>query len=259
LFLKDDVPVLINLPKELDYADIYFIHDVHFGSPLFDGKKWSLLKDIILGDDRAYVCFVGDMMENAIPNSKSDMFTQTHSPAEQKEWTMQQFKDFANKTLLVVAGNHEKNRTTKASGLYPLYDCRLIAGIGDKYRDTIGFVDIGIGQTKNKQKQVHYFGQIQHKAKDLKNYHSSDYTDGIDFFASGHDHETKDKPRAKMVFDKHNKVIYKRNIECLNCGSFCVYGGYGSENAYRPQSDKMYKLRIFGNEKRMETTGFYIT
>ena len=39
---------------------------------------------------------------------------------------------------------------------------------------------------------------------------------------------------------------------------FCLYGGYGSENAYRPQSDKMYKLRIYSNEKRMETTGFYI-
>lgn len=184
MFLKDDVPVLISLPKELNYADIYFIHDVHFGGPLFDNKKWETLKDIILGDDRAYVCFVGDLMENAIPNSKSDMFTQTHSPAEQKEWVAKQLKDFAHKTFVVVAGNHERNRTTKSSGLYPLYDCCLLAGIGDKYRDTIGFVDIGIGQTKNKAKQVHYFGQIQHKAKDLKNYHSSDYTDGIDFFAT---------------------------------------------------------------------------
>ena len=84
MFQKDDVPVLINLPKSLDFADIYFIHDVHFGSPLFDNKKWEILKDIILGDDRAYVCFVGDLMENAIPNSKSDMFTQTHSPALHK-------------------------------------------------------------------------------------------------------------------------------------------------------------------------------
>ena len=50
MFLKDDVPVLISLPKELDYADIYFVHDVHFGSPLFDNKKWSFLKDIILGE-----------------------------------------------------------------------------------------------------------------------------------------------------------------------------------------------------------------
>ena len=259
MFLKDDVPVLISLPKELDYADIYFVHDVHFGSPLFDKKKWELLKDIILGDDRAYVCFVGDMMENAIPNSKSDMFTQQCPPFAQKEWVAQQMFDMRKKTLVIVPGNHEYNRTTKMSGLYPLYDCCLLAGIGDKYRDTIAFIDIGVGVSKNtSKKQVHYFGQIQHKAKDIKTVHSSDYTDGIDWFANGHDHSPGDKPRAKLVFDKHNKVIFKRNIECINCGSFCFYGGYGSKGAYRPQSDKMYMLRLFSGEHRMETTGFYV-
>jgi predicted MPP superfamily phosphohydrolase len=259
LFQSDNVPIIIDLPKDANYADIYFIHDVHYGSELFNQKKWDSIKEIILSDENSYVCFVGDLMENAIPNSKSDMFSQTHSPSKQKEWVTEQLKDLSKKTIAVVAGNHEENRTTKVSGLYPLYDCCLIAGTDDKYRNTIAFIDIGIGRTKkSSNKQIHYFGQIQHKAKDLKNYHSSDYTDGIDFFASGHDHETKDKPRAKMVFDKHNKVVYKRNIECLNCGSFCEYGGYGSRGAYRPQSDKMYRLRIFGNEKRMETTGFYL-
>jgi hypothetical protein len=135
----------------------------------------------------------------------------------------------------------------------------LIAEVGDKYRNTIAFVDIGVGiSKKNSNKQVHYFGQIQHKAKDIKTVHSSDYTDGIDFFANGHDHEPKDRPRSKLVFDKHNKMIFKRNIECLNCGSFCKFGGYGAKGAYRPQSDKMYVLRLFGDEKRMETIGFYL-
>ena len=259
LFQEDIIPILIDLPNNLDYANIYFIHDVHYGSELFDKKKWEELKKQILLDDKAYVCFIGDMMENAIPNSKSDMFSQRYSPSQQKEWFTEQLKDFGDKTLVVVAGNHENNRTTKISGLYPLYDCCLLAGIGEKYRDTIGFLDIGIGVFKNnKSKKVHYFGQVQHVAKDLKTYHSSDYTDGIDFFANGHDHTPEDKPRAKLVFDKHNKVIYKRNIECINCGSFCTFGGYGSKAAYRPQSDKMYKLRIFGDGKRMETTGFYV-
>ena len=198
-------------------------------------------------------------MENALPNSKGDTFTQKHSPAEQKEWVVEQLKVFKDKIIAVVPGNHEYNRTTKACGLYPLYDCCLLAGIGDKYRDTIAFIDIGVGISKKAtKKQVHYFGQIQHKAKDIKTVHSSDYTDGIDFFASGHDHEPKDRPRAKLVFDKHNKVIFKRNIECINCGSFCFYGGYGSKGAYRPQSDKMYMLRLFSGEHRMETTGFYV-
>ena len=259
MFQKDTVPILVDLPSDLEFVDIYFIHDVHFGSELFNNKKWLKLKSQILASDNAYVCWIGDLMENAIPGSKSDMFSQKYAPAEQKEWVINEFMDFKEKTLAVVPGNHEANRTTKMCGLFPLYDCCLIAGIDDKYRDTIGFIDIGFGEYHGKKnKRTHYFGQIQHMARDLKNYHSSDYTDGIDFFASGHDHEAKDKPRAKMVFDKQNKTIYKHNIECINCGSFCDFGVYGSKNAYRPQSDKMYFLRLFGRDKRMETTGFYV-
>lgn len=259
VFLSDNIPVLIDLPSEMDFIDVYFVHDLHFGSELFNERKWKALKDQILAEDNSVVCFVGDLMENAIPGSKSDMFTQAHSPSAQKEWVTQQLKDLAHKTIAVVSGNHESNRTTKVSGLYPLYDCCLLAGIGDKYRDTIAFVDIGFGKQGGRaKKKTHYFGQLQHRARDAKAYHSSDYTDGIDFFVNGHDHEAKDRPRAKLVFDKHNKMITKQNIECLNCGSFCDFGGYGARSAYRPQSDKMYKLRLFGNEKRMETIGFYL-
>ena len=259
MFLSDFQPIICNLPKDIDYADIYFIHDGHYGAELFNEKKWKALKSKIQNDDRAYVCWIGDLMENAIPNSKSDVFTQKHSPAEQKEWATQQLFDMKDKTIAVVPGNHEYNRTTKLSGMYPLYDCCLIAGICEKYRNNIAFIDIGIGTKRTDvKKQVHYFGQIQHKAKDSKVICSADYTDGIDFFASGHDHEAKDKPRAKLVFDPHNKLVYKRNIECVNCGSFCAFGGYGAKGAYRPQSDKLYKLRLFGNEKKMETFGFYV-
>lgn len=259
MFFRDEVPILVSLPTNKSYADIYFLHDIHYGSELFNLKKWESVKKMILSSDESYVCIVGDVLENAIPSGKGDVFLQTHSPADQKEWATEQLKELSEKIIAVVPGNHENNRTTKSCGLYPLYDCCLLAGVGDKYRDTIAFIDIGVGESKkDNKKQTHYFGQVQHRAKDLKAYHSSDYTDGIDFFASGHDHEAKDKARAKLVFDKHNKVIYKRNIECINCGSFCEFGGYGAKSAYRPQSDKMYKLRLFGNEKRMETTGFYL-
>ena len=259
MFLSDFTPILCNLPRDIDYADIYFLHDIHFGSELFDERKWKALKSKIQGDDKAYVCWIGDMMENALPNSKGDVFTQKYSPHEQKEWATEQLCDLKDKTIAVVPGNHEYNRTTKASGLYPLYDCCLLAGIDDKYRNNIAFIDIGIGErSKDRREQVHYFGQIQHKAKDIKAVCSADYTDGIDFFACGHDHEAKDKPRAKLVFDTRAKAIYKRNVECLNSGSFCAFGGYGAREAYRPQSDKMYTLRLYSGAKRMQSTGFYL-
>lgn len=259
MFLSDFQPIVFNLPRDMEYADIYFIHDAHYGSELFNEKKWKALKAKIMGDDHARVCWIGDLMENAVPNSKSDVFTQKHSPAEQKEWVTEQLRDMDDKTIAVVPGNHEYNRTTKMCGLYPLYDCCLLAGVDDRYRNTIAFIDIGIGTSNhNSKKQVHYFGQIQHRAKDAKTVCSADYTDGIDFFACGHDHQPHDVPRAKLVFDAHNKVVYKRNVEFIDNGSFCDFGGYGAQNAYRPQSDKMYKLRIFGGKKQMESTGFYL-
>lgn len=258
MFLRDDVPIICNLPKDIPYADIFFLHDIHFGSELFNEQKWKAFKKKIQDSEFSYVCWIGDVIENAIPNSKSDVFTQKYSPAQQKEWASQELFDLRNKTLSVVGGNHESNRTTKTCGLYPLYDICMLAGVDKKYRDTIAYLDIGVGRSKDKNKQVHYFGQTQHVSREAKNYGFSDFTDGIDFYAFGHDHMPVDRPRAKMVFDQHNKVIYKKNIENINCGSFCDFGGYGAKNAYRPQSDKMYKLRIFGGEKKMETTGFYL-
>ena len=258
MFLPDETPIIVNLPKEIEYADIYFLHDVHFGSELFDERKWKSVKRKIQQDEMAYICWIGDLMENAIPTSKSDVFSQKFTPAQQKEWAAQELFELRGKTISVVAGNHEHNRTTRTCGLYPMYDVCLLAGVDDKYRDTIAYLDIGVGTRKDaRNKQVHYFGQTQHAARDAKVCGTSDYTDGIDFFAFGHDHCPQDRPRAKMVFDQHNKVVYKRNVENLNSGSFCKYGGYGARAAYRPQSDKMYKLRLFGGEKQMESTGFY--
>jgi hypothetical protein len=244
----------------MEYANIFFIHDWHFGSELFDNKKWEKFKRKVLSDDHSFVCWIGDMMENAIPGSKSDPLLQKLSPFEQKEMFIEQLIDFGDKTISVVPGNHEYNRTTKVCGLYPVYDACERAGIGDRYRNIIAFINLGVGVSKKdpKNKQVHYFGQVQHASREAKNYGYSDYTDGIDFFAFGHDHCPIDRPRAKMVFDHHNKVVYKRNVENINCGSFCKFGGYGAKSAYRPQSDKMYKLRIFSGEKKMETTGFYV-
>lgn len=258
MFLPDNIPILCNLPKDIGFADIFFLHDIHFGSELFNEQKWKSLKKKIQENDVAYVCWIGDIIENAIPNSKSDIFTQKYSPAQQKEWAAQELFDLRNKTISVVSGNHEANRTTKTCGLYPLYDICMLAGVDNKYRDAIAYLDIGVGKVQGKNKQVHYFGQIQHVSRETKNYGYSDYTDGIDFFAFGHDHCPNDRPRAKIVFDQHNKVIYKRNIENINCGSFCEFGGYGAKSAYRPQSDKIYQLRLFAKEKKMETVGFYV-
>jgi len=253
-------PILFNCPKEFDTVEIYPVHDLHYGNECFDLRRWSALCDLILSEPNRYIVWVGDLLENAIPRSKSDMFTQTCNPQEQKEYITDMFRKFADRTIAILDGNHELNRSTKMCGLYPLYDCAAIAGIETAYRSAYAVMDIGVGTDSHgmKGRQTHYVGFAAHRAKSLKSFASVDALEGFDFFLTGHDHEATDHPRGKLIYDARNHAVSFKSVEVLNCGSFLSYGGYGAQAGYRPKSDKLYKLVLHGGEKRIETVGFYL-
>lgn len=257
--LSDYTPILFNTPKEFSYIELYALHDLHMGSAQFNKEKWGAVKQEILDAPNRYCIFVGDAMENATPGSKSDVFTQTSTPQEQREWFAEQLCDLSDRTIAVVDGNHERNRSYKLAGLYPLYDACIIAGIKDRYRPHFAFIDIGVGtRAKDPNAQTHYVGYLVHKAKDTKAYSTADFVDGVDFTVWGHDHSPKDQPRAKLVYNPILKNITLKSTETVNAGSFLDYGGYAVDNGYRPNSDKLYKLVLVGAEKKIQTVGFYV-
>ena len=256
---SDYEPILINTPKEFSAIEVYVLGDLHYGSAQFDERKWNAVKDEILDAQNRYVVFVGDMMENAIPGSRSSVFEQVVAPQAQKEWVTQQFCDLKDRILGIVDGNHEKNRSFRQAGLYPLYDAAAIGGISDLYRPHFVFIDDGVGsRKKDPSQQTHYVIYMTHKAKDNKNYCTSDFAENVDLFCFGHDHSGKSLPRGKLVYDTKLKMVRKVTVDTLNCGSLLSYSGYAADNAYRPNSDTLYKATLFGDEKRIYTTGFYV-
>lgn len=260
--LPDMKPIMFNCPKEYDTVEIYPIHDLHYGNEQFDMNRWKRLKAEILNQPNRYCIFVGDLMEMAVPGSKSDVFSQTVPPEAQKEWISYEIGELKDRTIAVVPGNHEHNRATKLCGLYPLYDACCWARIQDKYRENFAVVDIGVSARHEKeQRQYHYVGFITHKAKELKNWSTADTLEGFDFVLYGHDHDPKEHARAHLVYDAKNKVVTTKSIETVNAGSFLKYGGYAARAAYRPPADKLYKLVLCPEgkyKKRIETVGFYL-
>ena len=250
-------PILFDAPKEQGDIELYFLHDIHVGEANFDNKRYERLKRHILAEDNRYVVWVGDVMNNAIPGSKSDMFDKTMNPHEQKEWFCQELTDYGNRSLAVVPGNHEYNRSTKAAGLYPLYDCCARVQREQIYRSEFVFLDIGVGERKrDKNQQNRYVGFCIHQAKDLKGYGTADWIDGIDFLAFGHDHDPKSHPRAKLVYNTTRKCVSRREIEVVNSGSFLSFGGYGAKGGYRPQSSKMFKILLGGDERSCTSSSY---
>lgn len=258
----DMKPIFFDAPREFDTIEIYPIHDLHYGNAQFDMERWKKLKAEILAEPNRYCVLVGDLMEMAIPGSKSDVFTQTVPPEMQKEWISYEMGELADRIIAVVSGNHEHNRATKICGLYPLYDACCWARIQDKYRENFAVVDIGVSQRENTSPgQYRYAGFITHKARDMKNWSTVDTLEGFNFLLYGHDHDPKEHARGHLVYDRKNKVLSVKSVETVNCGSFLSYGGYAARAAYRPPSDKMYKLVLCPSnrtEKHIQTVGFYL-
>ena len=254
------IPILINLPMSIETANIYLASDIHNGSAEFDEKRWNKFEELLKPDD-AFVVFAGDQCEYATRTSKSDVYTQKLSPRQQKEWWIDHLNPFAKagKVLCMVDGNHEYNRASKDADDFPIYDIALALGIQDRYRSEGAFVDIGVGDGGHgREKQVHYVGRVQHKAKNTGKYGTVDAFDGIDFFVSGHTHTPMDLPRAKMVYDSKNKSVSEKDVENIVCGHFLRFGNYSEREGYRPASTKLYMAMLSGKKKDIKTLGFHL-
>lgn len=256
--IADYKPIQFCTDPQFDEIEIYFAHDIHYGSDIADMKKWDRFKKEILAAPNRYVIWAGDYCETAIINSKSDIYSQNANLECQRIWMQQQFFDLKERTIAIVPGNHE-NRITKAVGLFPVYDAAVCSEVASQYRQHFAFVDIAVGSGGHGiGKQVHYVGFIAHRLKDCKNYHGGDFVDGVDFVAYGHDHDPKDHARSKLVYDPKNKAVIQKDVEIIDSGSFMTYGGYGADDGYRPQATKLYKLVLNGKRKDIRTIGYHI-
>lgn len=256
--LSDYKPIIFNTPREFEEIEIYFAHDIHYGSAQHDRKKWERFKRMVMSKPNRYIIWVGDYCENAVAGSKSDIYTQTAPPWVQKEWLTEQFIELAERTVCIVPGNHENNRITRTCGLFPVYDCAQNAGLQDLYRQGFAVVDIGVGESGHGNgKQARYVGFVTHRLRDCKSYNGSLYVDGIDFAAYGHDHAPKSQPRGKLWYDAKNKAVVQRDVEVIDSGSFLTYGGYAVDNAYVPNSTKLFYLALGGGRYKYTSSRSY--
>ena len=254
------IPIVFDTPRENEEIELYLASDMHVGSQAFNEKKWNAFAKLLEAPN-AYVVFCGDQLEMATRSSKSDVYTQTMRPHEQKTWWKDHLLPYKDKVIAIIDGNHEFNRAIKDADMFPLYDIAFALGIEDRYRSESAFVNIGVGtSSRGKSVQLQYVGNLVHKAQNLMNYGTADAIDGIDFFVSGHTHKAWDKPLGKLVYNPFKNTVSERSVENIVCGSFLTYDGYAARGGYRPGSQKLYKLVLAGRgrEKRITTVGFYV-
>src|SRR5690606_39788064 len=67
----------IELPEDLEYADLVVLSDMHVGDPLFDEQLFFRVRDWVLAEPNRYVICNGDLMNTATKDSVSDVYRET--------------------------------------------------------------------------------------------------------------------------------------------------------------------------------------
>ena len=251
--LNDFIPVIHDLQKS-DYPNgivVVPLADAHYGSQEFNEVMWHSVIKRIQDDDNCFCVLVGDLIDNGLKNSVTNVYEAACSPREQKEWLYNELKPIAGKILAAVGGNHER-RTAKEADQDPMYDVLARLGIEDIYRQNICFMQIRfMCPFKGKDKQRYevcfaithgagsgqYVGSSANKAENL-----GMVLDGVDCLIVGHTHKPTAFPVAKYVFTQRRVV--RRQFFVVVASSFLEYGGYPIRKMLKPTAHTVTEINI---------------
>lgn len=253
--LDDLLSIRKNLPLK-DHPDgitIIPLADAHYGSEQFNEVRWHKAIQRIQDDPDCYCVLVGDLIDNGLKNSITNVYKQTAMPGEQKRWLANELSPIKDKILAAVGGNHER-RTTREVDSDPLYDVMLFLGIEEVYRQNIAFLAVAFTyETKGEVKSRNlyqfaithgagggmYIGSSANKAERY-----GQNIDGIDCLIVGHTHKPLTFPSAKLVFDTHNRLVETRQFVVVVASSFLDYGGYPVQKLLSPTANVLTEIRI---------------
>ena len=237
---------------DYEYINVYPIADPHIGSPEFNEPLYKRWIKTVLDDPYGYIVIAGDMLNNGLKNSKTNVYEETMPPEQQKDYLEHSLRPLAEreKVLCGTCGNHEY-RTVREAGTDPLYDvfCRL--GIREYYRQDGAFLKVNLGVRKQ-PRQCSYVLSAIHGAAKYRVEHWISHVDGVDVFITGHTHQPKVTPPSKIVVDAHNEKVILKPYKHVVCNPFTHYGGYAMRGMFLPSGSECFQvIRLSGTKKEV--------
>lgn len=258
-FMLDDFTPIIHEIAGNEPVKVYPVSDLHIGSPECRIETWYDFVKRLKNEPRSYVTISGDMMDNGLKNSKTNVYGQTMRPREQKRWLVNQLEPIRDKVLCIVPGNHEARSEDDADD-NPLYDVACKLDLEDVYRDNGAFIILRLGNKHGDGRHnPTYCGLVQHgnggggtvgsQINRLSKYGMA--FEGIDFIISGHTHKPINAPDVKLVLDPRNGKVIERPFRTIIATSWLKYGGYGFRKQYAPAAYSLQEIILEGNKKQL--------
>lgn len=224
--------IIKEYPRDTKSLTLYPIADVHYGAAECMEREFKAYIKKIQEDPTAAVLICGDLINNGIKSSVTNVYDEKYSPHQQKKDMIEILDSIKLKIIGGVRGNHEY-RTTRETSVDVMDDIFDKLGLCDEYAGDAGFIKITLGENE-KDKRVPYMIYLAHGSgggallgsglSRQDGYQLS--IEGVDISVTGHTHKPTKTPSGRLIFDPRNNKVTRSNTLIYVCTAWLDYGGY---------------------------------
>lgn len=245
-----------NLGEEFKEIKLLALSDLHIGDELCNLKVIRSVLDNVKNSPNTFIILNGDLMNNAIKSSVSDVYSEQMTPTEQILKLCDLLEPVKEKVLVIHPGNHEFR--TKEAGVDII---RLVAkqlGIEDRFSDGWWYLYLSLGKG-NKNRPITYRITGVHGYGGGKKYGGKinnlvEMSDKViaDIYVMGHTHTPIMTRNTIFMPDDQHKTLVKVDKYYLMTNSFLEYGGYGERFGFTPGTTEHQEMILDGTKKKIK-------
>ena len=227
--LDDFTPIVHRLPGRT--VKVWAVADVHIGAKEADVEGFGAFLRKVEADPDSYLMLVGDLLNNGIKDSVTNVYEEVMPPSSQIEVAAELLRPVADRILGCVGGNHEL-RTRKAVDIDIMHTVMVLLGKGDLYRPNMAFVEVSL---MNGGIRDRYALLLTHGKSDAKRKRFQYAVEGVDAVITAHTHDPLVEKPARLVYDSNQKRVTVKPMVSLVATSWLRYGGYAARGMYLPK------------------------
>lgn len=254
--------IKIDLQRELEYIEIVPIADAHIGDALCDMELLKQEIDYVKKNKHTFAVLNGDLLNNAIKSSVSDIYAEKLSPMEQLKLAIKLLEPIKDKILCVTSGNHE-DRSYKTDGIDLTYLLCRELNLEDRYSNASALLFVRFGELRQVEtngsgnnRKVCYTVYVTHGSggggkTGSKANRASSLASIIDadIYITSHMHTPIAFKEAYHRTDVRNSTVSLVDKLFVVTSSFLNYGGYGEKFSFKPSSKQNPHILLSGVRK----------
>jgi len=248
--------IKIDLGKDYQYVNLYPVGDAHAGSGHFDKKGFEEHINMIKNDDNAVCILNGDLINNAIKTSVSDIYDENMMPEEACDYLVNILSPIKEKIIGINTGNHE-NRTYKLTGIDIMKNVAYRLNISDYYSAISNVIFLSFGKSRGRENVRNTFS-IYHthghgggrtvggKANALRRMSEVVHAD---IYIHSHTHSPIIFKENYILTNNSNKGIKEVARLFVNTNAYEGFGGYGETMKLPPSNREPIVVTLTADDR----------